>query len=121
MDVKSSEIQQRLRQLLGNPLFEAAREDDVGLLQKALDAGRSLADARTENGFTPLHTAALNGSAAFLRDALKHPTANPWMRDHQGYLPIDHADVRRDRAVMQILYDAMYPDGQVPLPADPSS
>ena len=102
-------------------LFDAARENDVTALAAALAAGHSLSTQRPENGFTPLHTAALNGSIDFIRDALDHPTADPWIRDRQGQLPIDHATVRRDRPVMQLLFDAMYPDGQVPCPPDPSA
>jgi ankyrin repeat protein len=101
-------------------LFNAARDDDVPGLRAALESGQSLSTQRPENGFTPLHTAAFNGSVAFLREALQHPTADPWVRDRQEYVALDHASVRRDYAVMQLLYDAMYPNGEVPFPADPS-
>lgn len=116
MAITKPEIEQRLKQLVGNPLFEAARTDDVNLMRQALQAGRSLADTRPQNGFTPLHTAALCGSSRFLKEALHHRSADPWLRDDKGLLPIDHAEVRRDRTSMQLLFDAMYPDGRVPFP-----
>jgi hypothetical protein len=143
MGLSKAEIERRLRALVGNPLFEAARLDDVGLMRSALASGRSLNETRPGSGFTPLHTAALNGSHKFLEEALgRRPRssaagvpgktkfsksqiqrdlaeaegpldADPWIRDGKGMLAIDHADVRRDRIAMRLLYDAMYPDGRV--------
>lgn len=100
-------------------LFIAARENDVGLLRAALMAGQSLSAQRPENGYTPLHTAALNGSADFIREALNDPTANPWLRNRLGHLPIDLADASGHRAITRMFYDAMYPDGRVPFPEEP--
>lgn len=139
MALSKQEIEQRIRSLVGNPLFEAARLDDVELMKAALARGRSLNERRPSNGFTPLHTAALNGSERFLRAALGSrrrsgllgqrspveelkaqmagPTggseADPWIRDNKGMVPIDHAEVRRDREAMRLLFEAMYPDGRV--------
>jgi ankyrin repeat protein len=135
MGLSKADIERRIRALVGNPLFEAARLDDVELMKAALASGRSLNERRPESGFTPLHTAALNGSNRFLKEALQRrrsrsvsihelksqmaaplgpPEADPWIRDNKGMLPIDHAEVRRDREAMGMLYDAMYPDGRVP-------
>lgn len=139
MGLSKAEIERRIRSLVGNPLFEAARLDDVELMKAALASGRSLDERRPGSGFTPLHTAALNGSNRFLKEALQRrrprsvaglspfnelkaqmaaplgpPGADPWIRDNMGMLPIDHAEVRRDREAMRLLYDAMYPDGRVP-------
>ncbi|OYW52829.1 MAG: hypothetical protein B7Y80_18255 [Hyphomicrobium sp. 32-62-53] len=144
MGLSKAEIERRLRAMVGNPLFEAARLDDVELMKAALFSGRSLNEKRPGSGFTPLHTAALNGSHKFLREAFRGRTpsskpkepdltkflkqqtlreilesdaplnADPWIRDNKGMLAIDHAEVRRDRIAMRLLYDAMYPDGRVP-------
>ncbi|MBN8913231.1 MAG: hypothetical protein J0H65_14475 [Rhizobiales bacterium] len=96
-------------------LFRAARANDVAELSEALSAGKRLDEADFEDGFTPLHTAAFNGSADYIREALRHHSANPWLRDHQGHLAIDHADARRDYETSKLLYEAMYPGGAVPL------
>lgn len=100
-------------------IFIAARENDVGLLRAVLAAGHSLSAQRPENGYTPLHTAALNGSTDFIREALNDPTANPWLRNCLGHLPIDLADASGHRAVSRLFYDAMYPSGSVPFPEEP--
>lgn len=96
-------------------LFTAARANDIVELSEALSAGKQLDEVDFEDGFTPLHTAAFNGSGDYIREALRHHSANPWMRDHQGYLAIDHADARRDYEISRLLYEAMYPGGAVPL------
>jgi len=139
MGLSKAEIERRIRALVGNPLYEAARLDDVELMKSALASGRSLNEKRPGSGFTPLHTAALNGSNRFLKEALQRrlpkananlspfsdlktqisaplgpPEADPWIRDNKGMLAIDHAEMRRDRIAMRLLYDAMYPDGRVP-------
>lgn len=139
MGLSKAEIERRMKSLLGSPLFEAARLDDLALMKAALAKGHSLNEKRPGSGFTPLHTAALNGSVRFLQAALrkKHPffesdlspsehlnallvdkrglpDADPWIRDNKGMLPIDHAEVRRDREAQRMLYEAMYPDGRVP-------
>ena len=113
MGLSKTEIERKLKQMIGNPLFDAARLDDVGLMQGALDRGRSLNEQGPGSGFTPLHTAALNGSLRFLEEALKIKHVDPWIRDSKGMLAIDHAEVRRDRAAMNLLFEAMYPNGRV--------
>lgn len=113
MGLSKAEIEVKLKQMVGNPLFDAARSDDVGLLRKALERGRSLNEKGAGSGFTPLHTAALNGSVRFLEEALKVRHVDPWIRDNKGMLAIDHAEVRRDRMAMNLLFEAMYPDGRV--------
>lgn len=97
-------------------LFRAARVNDISELSEALSAGKRLDEVDFEDGFTPLHTAAFNGSADYMGQALLHHSANPWLRDHHGYLAIDHADARRDHETSKLLYEAMYPGGAVPLP-----
>ncbi|MBX9682449.1 MAG: ankyrin repeat domain-containing protein [Hyphomicrobium sp.] len=138
MGLSKAEIESRIKSLLGNPLFEAARLDDVGLMKVALAKGHSLNEKRPLNGFTPLHTAAVNGSVRFLKEALRKkrsgyasglspfqnlhaqvmdgqgsPNADTWIRDNKGMLPIDHAEVRRDREAQRLLFEAMYPDDRV--------
>lgn len=100
-------------------LFAAARNNDTQEMGEALSAGKRLDEADFEDGFSPLHTAAYNGSLDFIRLALAHHSANAWMRDHQGYLAIDHSDARGDREMSALLYEAMYPDGEVPFPEVP--
>lgn len=88
--------------------FHAAATDDVAELRAALAAGDVLNQVRRENGFTPLHTAALNGSAEFMAEALKHETALPWWHDRNGRRAIDIAAAAGHRAVVSLLYAAMY-------------
>ncbi|MGE4188162.1 MAG: hypothetical protein AB7E81_24610 [Hyphomicrobiaceae bacterium] len=90
--------------------------NDISELSEALSAGKRLDEVDFEDGFTPLHTAAFNGSGDYIRQALLHHSANPWLRDHQGQLAIDHSDARRDYEASKLLYEAMYPGGAVPLP-----
>jgi ankyrin repeat protein len=95
-------------------LFVAARDNNVSHLKEALEAGRRLDAVDGFNGFTPLHVAAYNGSLDFIREALKHSSANVWIRDLEERLPIDHADARSDRDAARLFYEAMYSRG-VPL------
>lgn len=109
MTIRTSEID----------IFVAARDNDVPQLRAALTAGQSLSAQRPENGFTPLHTAALNGSAEFIREALNHSTADPWRRNRGGQLPIDLAHASGHRMISVLFYDSMYPNGHVPFPEEP--
>lgn len=95
-------------------LFIAARENDIAHLHDALAAGQRLDEVDGFNGFTPLHVAAYNGSLDFIREGLKHSSANVWIRDLEERLPIDHADARSDRDAARLFYGAMYSRG-VPL------
>ncbi len=88
--------------------FHAAASNDVLELRAALAAGDGLNQARGENGFTPLHTAALNGSAGFMAEALKHETSHPWRRDRSGRRAIDIAAAAGHKAVVALLYAAMF-------------
>lgn len=88
--------------------FHAAAANDVLELRAALAAGDVLNQSRLENGFTPLHTAALNGSAEFVAEALKHKTSHPWMRDRNGRRAIDIASAAGHRDVVVLLYAAMF-------------
>lgn len=100
-------------------LFVAARDNDIAHLQDALAAGRRLDEVDGFNGFTPLHVAAYNGSLKFIREALKHRSANVWIRDLEERLPIDHSDARRDIDAARLFYQAMYSRG-VPLQPPPN-
>lgn len=95
-------------------LFIAARENDILHLQEGLAAGKRLDEVDAWNGFTPLHVAAYNGSLDFIREALKHRSANVWKRDFEERLPIDHSDARSDTDAARCFYEAMYSKG-VPL------
>lgn len=48
-----------------------------------------------------------------MREALKAKHAEPWIQDSDGGVALDHAEVRRDREAMRLLFDAMYPNGRV--------
>lgn len=87
-------------------------------MHTALAAGQSLSVTRIGTLFTPLHTAALNGSTDFLREALLQPSANPWARDSAGRTALDHAEARRDIVGMKLLYAAMYAGGANPFRGD---
>lgn len=100
-------------------LFDAARDNDMSQMKAAIASGSRFDDRDPGNKFTPLHTAALNGSTEFILEALRHPTADPWLRDAGGHLAIDHADACNDQNSARALYAAMYPQGRAPLPNEP--
>lgn len=89
-------------------VFHASVFNDVEELRAALAHGESLNQARGQNGFTPLHTAAFNGSLAFMYEALKHPSADPWAFDRNGRRAIDIAAGAGFKEIVDLLYAAMY-------------
>jgi len=89
-------------------VFHASVFNDVEELQAALAHGESLNQARGQNGFTPLHTAAFNGSLAFIAEAVKHPSADPWAFDRNGRRAIDIAAAAGFKEIVELLYAAMY-------------
>lgn len=97
-------------------IFKAARQDDPAALASAKMRGESLAQSRPWSGHTPLHVAAIYGSSVFLRAALAYEDADPWIRDRGGKRPFEHAADRDDVVSMRLLHEAMYPEGQMPLP-----
>lgn len=96
-------------------LFKAALDNDVNHMNRALKEGKRLSEIDPRNGFTPLHVAALNGSADFVQEALKDATAEPWLRDMAGHLAIDHSDAQNHKDVSALFFEAMFPNGQAPL------
>lgn len=88
--------------------FHAAVSNDVLELRAALAAGERLSLIRPDNGFTPLHTAALNGSGHFMVEALKNETSDPWKRDRNGRRAIDIAAAAGHKTIVALLYAAMY-------------
>lgn len=93
-------------------IFRAAAEDDVGEMARALNDGQSLDQFDAGNSTTPLHIACANRSRNFLRAALEH-TFNPWVRDRNGRLAIDHAVANGITDVQEALFHRMYPDERV--------
>ena len=92
-------------------IFMAAECDDVVELQMALRDGQSLNDTSGWGGNTPMHIACRNNSINFIRYAATTGDADPWIRDHNHYLAIDHAAARSHKDIQRILLSLMYPPG----------
>ena len=92
-------------------IFRAAREDNAQMLRAALDAGESLTQVEEQTFRNPLHIAALFSSRNFIREALAHPTAEPWSKDGSGLLPADLCWLKNDFETHDILFEAMYYKG----------
>jgi hypothetical protein len=93
-------------------IFLAAETDDVEELRRALLAGQSLSARRSDLlNMTPLHVACFSRSNAFLAEAAKQSSFDPWIRDDNQRVPFDHAHAHNNTTAMKILYDAMYPAG----------
>jgi len=102
-----------------NPnIFHAASTDDVEEMRQAISLGQRLDEIIPENGHTPLHTAAIWGSENFIKAALAYDHANVWTWDLQDKLPYDHSVGRSDTPIMKVLFEAMYPNGRMPIPTD---
>ena len=71
-------------------VFEAAAFGRVARLEELLSAEPELARAWSEDGFTPLHTAAQNGDAELVRLLLEHG-ADPGATASDGRSPRDLA------------------------------
>lgn len=97
-------------------IFEAARNDDMFELRRALEEGQSLGTSQIITHLTPMHVAAMRGSAAFLKVALEIDPRVAWMQDAQLRIPFDHASARQDRRSMALLHNAMYPEALINVP-----
>ena len=71
-------------------VFEAAAFGRVARLEELLSAEPELARSWSEDGFTPLHTAAQNGDAELVRLLLEHG-ADPAAAGSGGRAPADLA------------------------------
>jgi hypothetical protein len=92
-------------------IFRAARNDDPIELAAALQAGQSLDDIQDEkSGLTPLHIACILHKTNFLRAALTYEF-DPWIRDINLRLAIDHARAQGLTDIGKALLEKMYPPG----------
>jgi len=91
-------------------IFIAAQNDDKHELRRAIQAGQSLDDIRHDmNGMTPLHFACKKKSLSFLEVALTM-SFDPWIRDGDQRLAIDHAWVNELGDIQKQLHLRMYPN-----------
>ena len=92
-------------------IFRAAQNDDPIELAAAIQRGQSLSDDRgDDSGLTPMHIACICRSESFLKTALTMKF-DPWKRDANKRLAIDHARAQGLADVQRRLFDAMYPPG----------
>lgn len=97
-------------------LFEAAFRDNVHALHTRQEVGASLSFQEGDNGFTPLHIAAIYRSHNFIRAAIKLKDVDLWVRDHNGRLPFDLCSGFRDFVGMRLFLSAMQNDEAGPQP-----
>lgn len=92
-------------------IFNAARNDDQKELAAAIQAGQSLDDIQDETSLlTPLHIACIHQSRDFLRAAVTMEF-DPWLRDCNLRLAIDHARAQGLTKIQEALFEKMYPPG----------
>jgi len=92
-------------------IFNAARNNDPVELAAAIQDGQSLDDVQDEaSGLTPLHVACIHRSENFLKTAMTMDF-DPWLRDANMRLAIDHARAQGLRDVQKGLVEKMYPPG----------
>jgi len=92
-------------------LFRAARNNDIKELAAAIQDGQSLDDIEdVKSGLTPMHIACIHRSEIFLTAAIQYKF-DPWIRDCNLRLSIDHARAQGLRNVQKDLFEKMYPPG----------
>src|SRR6266581_7683476 len=94
--------------------FDAVRKGDLPKVQEWLAKNRSLVNAKTERGFSPVTVAAYNGRRDVLRTLLAH---KPMMTVHEAALA---GDLERVKMLMDaephLVNDTSSPDGFPPMP-----
>lgn len=93
-------------------LFRAAKNNDLGEMERGLGDGQSLAETR-KDGMNPVHVAAEHGSEDFVVAAVEIDPAAANAVDQFGRRPFDYAEGRSDSTAMTALSAAMYPEGEV--------
>lgn len=90
-------------------IFLAARTNNVGMLSECIESGQSLdlIEAHSSQR-TPLHIAAIYRCQDFILAAAAY-NFNPWIRDCDGRLAIDHAQAQGLQDAQKVLLDKMYP------------
>jgi hypothetical protein len=100
-------------------IFRAAANDDVQELQRAIAEGQTLDLIEESTGFNPVIVALLERSEQFLLAAMKIDF-DPWHRDPNERLAIDHANALGMREIQRLLLQKMYPPGwSEQLPKEP--
>ncbi|NHK29388.1 ankyrin repeat domain-containing protein [Parvularcula flava] len=90
-------------------LFQAARNNDIKELAAAIQDGQSLNDIEdVKSGLTPMHIACIHRSDTFLKAAVQYEF-DPWIRDCNLRLAIDHARAQGLRDIQKALFEKMYP------------
>ena len=89
-------------------IFHAAEVDNVPEMIAAMHLGQSVQDTKGDLLFTPVHVAAISGSLAFVRAAAKTGEVNPWIRDKNQRLAIDHAEAFGRTEIQSVLFNLMY-------------
>ena len=97
-------------------IFVAAATDDVAQMALCLQRGAKLDDIDEDTSLTPIHVAIIEGSDNFLRAAMAYDF-NPWIKDRNDRLPIDHASAAGLTDVQRRLHQKMYPGGWAAQPA----
>lgn len=98
----------------GPDIIRAAVNNDVVELIDALNEGQTLETLDHETGLAALHLACMRSSNEFLEEALNRRIVDPWRRDWNSRLPIDHLIIKRNFS-MAIRFEQVMYDG-VPLP-----
>ncbi len=88
-------------------IYQAAIDDDVAELARALEDGQKLDELRKGYVTTAVHLACAHRSMSFLEVAMGHDF-NPWVRDQNDRLAMDHAIAQRLTAIAEGLYSKMY-------------
>ena len=95
-------------------IFRAAKNDDVAEMEAARRAGQTLQDQDSIIGFTPIHVAAIEGSLRFVEAATKTGEVDPWIRDNNLRLAVDHAAAFNRVEIQKILIASMYVELEPP-------
>ncbi len=92
-------------------IFRAARENDIQELAAAIQDGQSLDDIQDkQSGMTAMHLACIHHSVDFLHTA-SQMKFDPWIRDVNLRLAIDHARAQGLQEAQQAFFEKMYPPG----------
>ena len=114
LSVKSSSDDEQL-----TDIFVAASNDDPEMLISALGSGQTLNDIDMFTGFTPVMIAVMSYSEKFLKAALERDY-DPWIRDQNERLAIDHAAALQLPDIQKKLHLKMYPAGWASKPGPTS-
>lgn len=91
-------------------LFRAAKNDDTLEMSAAIHAGHDVNMTEPNVGFTPIHLASIHGSENFAEAISQVDGFDPWVRDNNNRLAIDHAVAFNHKRVQEILFRSMYPE-----------